>query len=345
VATRSLVAALAVALLLPGAASAHGPVDPAASSYLARISTAPPGTVAKVVDGDQRMWLRVNRTETLVVLDYRGAPYLRFSPAGVQVNHNSSMYYLNQVPAQLPPPQLGPGTAPHWSQASGGHQYNWHDGRLHALASTARAPGSTYLGHWTIPVRLNGTGAAIGGGLFYGAPPSIVWFWPIVVVAACVLAVVRLRRPELDVTVARTLAFAALAAFVVAGAGRQLHGRPSISIGQLIVLALVLAFAGWGLRRLVLRRHGWFTFFLIAVAAIWQGATLVTVLLDGFVLVNLSPFVARVAVAGCLAAGIGLLPLVFRMAERPVRSARSKPAAEEALGDELDPDDEHAWGI
>ncbi|HEY2259265.1 MAG TPA: hypothetical protein VGH45_06110, partial [Solirubrobacteraceae bacterium] len=121
-------------------------------------------------------------------------------------------------------------------------------------------------------------------------------------------------------------------------------GRPSISIGQLVVLALVLAFAGWGLRRLVLRRHGWLTFFLIAVAAIWQGATLVTVLLDGFVLVNLSPFVARAAVAACLAGGIGLLPLVFRMAEGPVRSARSKPAVEEELEDELDSDDEHAWG-
>jgi hypothetical protein len=340
-----VVAGLAVALLLPAAASAHGPVDPAASSYLARIANAPPGTVAKVIDGDQRMWLQVNPAETLVVFDYRGAPYLRFSALGVEVNRNSSMYYLNQVPAQIPPPRLGAATPPRWSRAGSGHQYNWHDGRLHALASTARTPGTTYLGHWTIPVRVNGGGAAIGGGLFYAAHPSIVWFWPIVVVAACVLAVVRLRRPELDLNAARALAFAALGAFVLAGAGQQLHGRPSKSVGQLVVLALMLAFVAWGLRRLVLRRHGWFTFFLIAVAAIWQGATLLTVLLDGFVLVNLPPFVARAAVAVCLAAGIGLLPLVFRMAERPARAGRSQPAAEEDLDDELDWDDEHAWRV
>jgi hypothetical protein len=29
---------------------------------------------------------------------HRGAPYLRFSPTGVEVNLHSSMYYLNQTP-------------------------------------------------------------------------------------------------------------------------------------------------------------------------------------------------------------------------------------------------------
>ncbi|HEY2260304.1 MAG TPA: hypothetical protein VGH45_11355 [Solirubrobacteraceae bacterium] len=336
---------MALGLLLPAAASAHGPVDPAASSYLARIATAPPGTVAKVIDGDQRMSLRANPAETLVVLDYRGAPYLRFSPAGVQVNRSSSMYYLNQVPAQIPPPRLQPATPPRWSTVSRAHQYSWHDGRLHALASTARAPGTTYLGHWRVPVRVNGSLAAIGGGLFYAEPPSIVWFWPIVVVVACVLAVVRLRRSQLDLAVARGLAAVALAGFVVAGAGRQLHGRPTVSAGQLIVLGLVLAFAVWALRRLVQRRHGWFTFFLVAVAAIWQGATLVTVLLDGFVLVDLPPFLARAVVVACLAAGAGLLVLVFRMAERPGPAAAVPTAGRPEPEDELDFDDEHAWEV
>ena len=39
----------------------------------------------------------------MVVLDYQGAPYLRFTPGGVEVNTASAMYYLNQVPAQTPP--------------------------------------------------------------------------------------------------------------------------------------------------------------------------------------------------------------------------------------------------
>ncbi len=64
----------------------------------------PAGLQAKVIDGDLRMWLQVPRDQTVVVLDYRGAPYVRFSPAGVDVNHNSSMYYLNQTPVALTPP-------------------------------------------------------------------------------------------------------------------------------------------------------------------------------------------------------------------------------------------------
>jgi hypothetical protein len=93
-----LVAALGGAL--PCVAGAHGPVAPVASAYLARVSSVPSGVEAKVVDGDQRMWLRVGPGETVVVLDYRGAPYLRFSRAGVEVNHNSTMYYTNQSPAE-----------------------------------------------------------------------------------------------------------------------------------------------------------------------------------------------------------------------------------------------------
>jgi hypothetical protein len=75
----------------------------------------------------------------------RAAPYLRFSRTGVEVNQNSAMYYLNQAPvAGTPPPNLSPDTAPSWQRVSGGHDYGWHDGRLHALATVALVPGASY---------------------------------------------------------------------------------------------------------------------------------------------------------------------------------------------------------
>jgi len=294
---------------------------------------------AKAVDGDQRLWMRVAPRSTVVVLDYRGASYLRFLPAGVQVNENSAMYYLNEVPAQIPPANLGPNTPPHWDLISSSHAYEWHDGRLPALATTALVPGATYVGRWTVPVRLDGGTSIVAGALYYAGTPSLVWFWPIVVVAACVLAALRVRRTMLDLRLARALALVALVAFAVGGVGQQLHGRPNVTAGQLIVLAMVAAFTVWGLRRLALRRHGWFTFFAIAVAALWEGASLVGVLLHGFVLVALPAFLARAAVVACLAAGIGLIPLVFRMAEQPEGS----PATDPALEEELDWEDEDAW--
>jgi hypothetical protein len=88
--------ALATVGAFPGSASAHGPVAPVALDYLARVASLPAGLDAKVVDGDQRMWLQVPAAQTVLVLDYAGAPYLRFSRAGIEVNQNSAMYYLNQ---------------------------------------------------------------------------------------------------------------------------------------------------------------------------------------------------------------------------------------------------------
>ena len=176
---------------------------------------------AEVVDGDQRLWLAVAAGQTVTVIDYQGAPYLRFSAAGVAVNHGSEMYYSNQVPPEVPPPGTGPGTRPVWVPASSGHSYEWHDGRLHALAATALSPGAAYLGRWRIPLLLDGRPAAITGGLYYAPSPSIVWFWPIIVCLACVLAAVRLRRGELDERIARGLAVLALAAFTAAGALRS----------------------------------------------------------------------------------------------------------------------------
>jgi hypothetical protein len=70
---------LAAQAATAGRAEAHGPVAPVASSYFAKPLQVPPGLEAKVVDGDLRMWLRVPPNQAVVVLDYRGAPYLRFS--------------------------------------------------------------------------------------------------------------------------------------------------------------------------------------------------------------------------------------------------------------------------
>ena len=341
-AAQAAIASIVVLLATAAAAAAHGPVNPAASSYLATVHQIPTGLDAKVVDGDLRMWLQVDSPKTVVVLDYRGAPYVRFSRRGVEVNHNSSMYYLNLVPPALVPSNIGPRTPPDWVQVSGGHAYEWHDGRLHALATTALTPGTTYVGRWSIPLRIAGRPAVIAGGLTYAPDPSLVWFWPIVVAVACVLAGLRLGRRELDLQIARGLAFAAIIGFVVAALGEQLHGRPNVSIGQLVLLVFLLAFAGWALRGLLLGRHGWFGFFLIALAALFEGATLIGVLLHGFVLIALPPLVARTAVVVCLAAGAALLPVVFRLAEVGDRSGASVATRGESES-ETDWEDEHAW--
>ncbi len=314
----ALAGTVAVLAAAPGAAQAHGPIAPAATSYFAKVLGLPAGLQAKVVDGDLRMWLQVPRRQTVVILDYRGAPYVRFTSEGVYVNHNSSMYYLNQTPVpQTPPTSLSATTPPSWHRVSGGRHYEWHDGRLHALAAVALSPSSgvSFVGRWRIPLRIDGRLASISGGVWHANDPSIVWFWGIVVLVACVLAAWRVRRPSLDRLVARVLAITALGAVTIAGLGLQLHGRPEISIFQFVELAAILAFVGWGLTRVLLRRPGYFTCFLIGIAALWAGGELITTLLYGFVLIDLPAFLARVATIVCLGTGAGLLLLVFRLSD------------------------------
>jgi hypothetical protein len=309
----------------PTVAQAHGPVAPAASSYLARISQTPAGLDAKVVDGDLRMWLSVPPDDTVVILDYRGAPYLRFSPSGVQVNENSSMYYLNQTPVPVTPPtSLTASTPPHWHRVSGGHHYGWHDGRLHALAAVALAPGTTYVGRWSVPLRLDGRLTSITGGVWHADAPSLVWFWPILVLLLCVLAAWRLRRPELDQRLARIIAAIGLVALAVAAAGRELHGRPTVAIYQLVELGVILAFAAWAARKVLFGELTYFPPFLIAIAALWEGGELFTTLLYGYVLLPIPAFVMRATTVLCLGTGASLLLLGFRLADYAFDKPRSK---------------------
>jgi len=332
-----LVGALACVAGRPDLAAAHGPIAPSATSYEARVSAVPAGLQANVIDGDLRMWLGVGASETVVVLDYRGAPYLRFTRGGVAVNRNSAMYYLNQTPAQVPPPGLAPSTAPAWSQVSDGHAYEWHDGRLHALATVALAPGASYVGRWSVPVRINGRLGAIAGGLWHAESPSIVWFWPIVVLIACTLAARRMRSPELDRRVAQLLAVAGLLASAVIAVGRGLHGRPGVSVLGVITMAIIVTLVGLGLRRVLSARAGYFSYFAVAFLAVWEGLQLSPTLTHGFVLAAVPAFVARTATVVSLGCGAGLLLLGFRLADR------TGPDEDEADDTRVENEDESSW--
>jgi hypothetical protein len=310
-------------------------VDPVATSYLARVGHVPAGLDAKVVDGYVRMWLRVPATETVVVLDYRGAPYLRFSRTGVQVNENSSMYYLNQTPpAATPPGDLNARRPPAWRQASGGHAYEWHDGRLQALASVALVPGTTYIGQWHIPLLVNGRLSSLSGGLWHADDPSILWFWPIIVLILCVLAAWRLQSLELDARIARGLAVASLIAIAAAGLARELHGRPGVSPTQWVELCIIAAFVAWGARHVVFGDPGYFGYLLIGLFTLWEGVNLLPTLLHGYVLVALPAFLARVTAVVCLGCGVSIFWPAFRLAGS--RLDRRGSTVEHSDADELE---------
>jgi hypothetical protein len=158
--------------------------------------------------------------------------------------------HLNQTPvAATPPADLNAQTPPSWHSAAGGHAYEWHDGRLQALASVALAPGTNYVGKWSVPLLADGQRTAITGTLWHRNDPSFVWFWPIVVLLACVIAAWRAGSAELDARVARVLGVAWLLGTLAADIGRSLHGRPGVSVFQWAEFVVVAAFVCWGCGR------------------------------------------------------------------------------------------------
>jgi hypothetical protein len=326
-------AALLAPLALPRFAIAHGVTTPNASSYIAKVGRAPVGVQAKVIDGDLRMWMRVTSRQTVEVLDYSGAPYLRFSRSGVEVNRNSAIYYLNLVPVEAPPAGLTAKTPPSWQKVSDGDEYGWHDGRLAALASTVLAPGASYVGRWSIALRVDGRLSSISGGVWHAPDPPIAWFWPAIVIFACVLAAYRLRRPALDMEIARVLAVAVLASIMIGALARQLEGRPTITAWQIGLLVAILALVAAGLAWTIRGRPGCFFLFVVCVASLWEDFELIPTLIHGYVLMAMPALPIRIAAVACLGAGAALLLLVVRLADLPEgtlalprRARRGSPA-------------------
>jgi hypothetical protein len=312
-----LLAALLTLAQLPATAFADGPVSPTATDYLARVTHAPAGIQAEVVNAYLDLWIKVSPSAHVTVLDFRGAPWVRFTPAGVAINENSQEYYLSQVPVPAVPPRgLSRKTPPHWIRVSDGHAYAWREGRLHALATIALTPGQRYVGAWRIPVIVNGVRGAIRGGMWHRGAPSVVWFWPALVLLSCALAVWRVHSAEVDRRWAPRLALTLLALAALGMGGKYLHGSPAVTAGNVALLLVTLLVLGAVAGRLLSGRSGGLLLLVSAVIALWAGLTLMPVLTHGYALVALPLLLVRAIAAGLLGGGLSLTLFAARALDR-----------------------------
>ena len=303
-----LAAALLGVALLPATASAHvGRTPPAATDYLARISYLPPGLEARIVDGDQAIWMRARPAMTVMVTGLRGEPYLRFSPAGVAVNVRSATWFLNRVRPAGVPRDVTSSTPPEWTPLTALHSWTWPEGRLHTPALSAHLAGNTYLGRWVVPLVVDGRGTVIKGGLWQSAPASLLWFWPLLLLVACIPALLKLREARLEAQVGAGLAGVALVSATVARLGRELYGRPTVSSWQLVLVATTCLVAV--LLALLYGRRDWrpVAGIVIGVVALAQGLELVSTLREGWVLAVFPAWLERTATGLSLASGAALL--------------------------------------
>ena len=151
----AVVVASATALVLPGAAAAHGRGATIALDYrldLDPASTSLPGVRVRVLDGNRALEARVDDGVRLLVRGLLREPLIRIDERGVWVNASSPTASSDGLVDEG-----GSG----WVQVGEGRSLTWHDHRL-APPPVSR-PGPA--GRFAIPVAVDGEAATIGGQL------------------------------------------------------------------------------------------------------------------------------------------------------------------------------------
>jgi hypothetical protein len=303
-------AAAAAALTLPGAAFAHGKTAPVATDFSARISAfrpPAPGVEAKVVDGDQALWLRVARGTTVLVPGVLGEPMLRFDAHGVWLNLRSLTAQSDRIDRYDLRPSTSPAAAPLWHRLTGGRSYGWHEHRLHLLQVLARGRRSAgALGPWSVPLVVDGRKVALDGTLFF-RPPPLGWVW---IGAACLLAVALAAATLLSGTQwAARCAVGATPVIWAVRIGRELYGRPTVGVIGYLSIALTsvvgLAFLVGLLHRD--REVRLFTAFFVGFGSLYEGLTMLPVLTHATALSALPSTLVRVCIVVFFALGTGAL--------------------------------------
>jgi hypothetical protein len=202
--------AVALALLaLATAATATLAHGGGGTDYTSEIRAVAPagGLAVEVLDRDDRLALRNDSGETVVVEGYDGEPYARLSPDGtVAVNRNSPALYLNEDRfADVDVPRRADGdAAPDWQVVDRSGRFEWHDHRIHWMGAdrppAVRDPQRrTKVFDWKVPLRVGGRPGAVSGTLAWVGRPDD----GLPIVAAIALAAVVLAGGVLVVAVRR----------------------------------------------------------------------------------------------------------------------------------------------
>jgi hypothetical protein len=210
---RTVTAVVAAAVLLLGApvALAHQG-NPHYRSEVRQVTPSVKGVAVTVLNYDDRLLLQNTSGRPVVIGDYDAKPYARIlADRTVQVNTNSPAYYLNddryanaKVPKGLSP-------RPSWKLVSRTGRFEWHDHRMHWMATTdppqlKDKSRSTHIFDWKVPITVGGAPGAIAGTLTWvpldsggSVPMGAIWALAGLLIALSIgLVLIRRRRTTPD---------------------------------------------------------------------------------------------------------------------------------------------------
>lgn len=227
--------AVLFALVGPGTAAAHiaGGSSPTNSrSTVTGIRPAGAGVGVTVGLGGQFVRVSDPGAGEVVILGYRGEPFLRLSQQRVQVNPRSTTAVQT---GQLQPTARSAGNGGQWVRLGDGDSVTWTDARIDGRSLSEGASGT-----WTLPLVVDGQPVTVLGmrtGL--AAPFPWPWVGALGLVAAAVAAlgwVHGWHRPVSAVIVAGVVAFG------VHMGGSGAAPQPGGSFSGWVVIAVLGAF-------------------------------------------------------------------------------------------------------
>ena len=179
-----LAAVLLLAAVVPTGALANGSGLPSVipdadrdnyRSELRGLNPPVPGLTLEVLERDDRLRLRNETGQTVVVEGDVGEPMFRFLPSGrVEANRRSRSAWLGRerFGRVRVPSTAGRGIGPRWNRASDGGELSWHEHRIHwMLAERPRQvtdpERKTKIFEWAVPLSVGGRAATAEGTLFW----------------------------------------------------------------------------------------------------------------------------------------------------------------------------------
>ncbi len=316
---RAAAAAVIAILIVFGAtpAGAHTAGGPPASNFrteLTGLAPPSPGIVVSLAPDHEQLELRVTGRHTVVVLGYRGEPYLRVDAGGVFENVRSPAVATNRtrIPTGSPANATG---SPRWRRVSRRAVARWHDHRAHWMGGiTPRAirrdPGHDHVvERWTIPLQVDGHRARIRGQVRWD-PPSSAWPWSVgavIVAGALVTVAARPRIARAGLAAALLLMASAEAAHLWGAwpfSNGSTLGRLGEAIPSIAAIAACLGALAW-----LLRTNPWRSAPALILAGLFVfvsgGVADLSSLSHAFIPSRVSPEIARALVAVALGLGAG----------------------------------------
>lgn len=228
-----------------------GPTD--YRTEIVSIDPPTPAIAVEMIGGDSFMNLELVTPAEVIVIGYRGEPYLRFDPSGeVYENRRSPSAWLNQerYGSGQPPDYTDPEADPQWLLVGDSGRYAWHDHRSHWMSEIrplGRSAGDVVL-EATVPITVDGQPVIISVSSAWLVGPPV---WPLIAGIAlgagvAAFALRHQRSPRL--VSASIMAGVTLVFGLVAYRSVPSETQPSPLLWLLPLIALVAAVIAFAVR-------------------------------------------------------------------------------------------------